>query len=139
MGISSTQMSGKALIKNWKMAYPDPVEDIKLQPLTVELYKLFWQKWNLTKYCTINQFILPAYKNTDSSIKMRILIALPTTSDHQLYSLSATRNDRGASIRGVGIAIQSKLLPLLLPVKKIDERIVSATFKGNPKTTIISS
>lgn len=55
-----------------------------------------------------------------------------------LFTASAIRNDRGAAIHGVGISVQSKLLPLLLSVEKIDDRIVSATFKGNPKTTIIS-
>ncbi|XP_066924271.1 uncharacterized protein [Clytia hemisphaerica] len=55
-----------------------------------------------------------------------------------LFTASAKRNDQGAAIHGVGIAINSKLLPILLSVKKINERIVIATFQGNPKTVIIS-
>ena len=55
-----------------------------------------------------------------------------------LFTASAKRNDQGAAIHGVGIAINSKLLPILLSVKKINERIVVATFKGNPKTVIVS-
>ena len=55
-----------------------------------------------------------------------------------LFTSSAIRNNCGASIHGVGIVINSKLIPLLDTVKKMDERIVVATFKGNPKTTFIA-
>lgn len=63
---------------------------------------------------------------------------LGTTNSTTLFTASAVRNECGASIRGVGIAINSKILPLLLSVKKMDERIIVATFKGNPKTVVIS-
>ena len=55
-----------------------------------------------------------------------------------LFTASAERNECGASVRGVGIAINSKLLPLLISVKKMHERIIVATFRGNPKTVVIS-
>jgi hypothetical protein len=55
-----------------------------------------------------------------------------------LFTASAVRNDRNASIHGVAISINTKLLPLLDSVKKLDERIVKATFKGNPKTVVLS-
>ena len=41
-----------------------------------------------------------------------------------LFTASAIRNDIGAAIHGVGIAINSKILPLLLSVKKVDEKIM---------------
>ena len=56
-----------------------------------------------------------------------------------IFTASAVRNEQNASVRGVAIiTINSKLLPLLESVKKLDERIVKATFKGNPKTVVIS-
>jgi len=51
-----------------------------------------------------------------------------------LFTSSAERNDRNAAVRGVGIAINSKLLPMLESVEKVD----NPTFKGNPKTVVIS-
>ena len=55
-----------------------------------------------------------------------------------IFTASAVRNEQNASVGGVAITINSKLLPLLESVKKLDEQIVKATFKGNPKTVIIS-
>ena len=55
-----------------------------------------------------------------------------------IFTASAVRNEQNASVRSVAITINSKRLPLLESVKKLDERIVKATFKGNPKTVIIS-
>jgi len=55
-----------------------------------------------------------------------------------LFTASGARNNRNASIRGTTIAISPNLIPLLISVKKLDERIVKATFKGNLKTVVIS-
>ena len=55
-----------------------------------------------------------------------------------IFTASAVPNEQNTSVRGVAITINSKLLPLLESVKKLDERIVKATFKGNSKTVIIS-
>ena len=55
-----------------------------------------------------------------------------------LFTSTASRNSIGASIHGVGIAINSKMLPLLETVDKHDNCIICATFKGNPKTTVIA-
>ena len=55
-----------------------------------------------------------------------------------LFTVSASRNERGASIHGVGIAVKTSLLQLISSVKRVSDRILSVTFKGNPKTTIIS-
>ena len=55
-----------------------------------------------------------------------------------LFTASTKRNDQGAAIHGVGISINCKLLPILLSVNKINERIVTATFKGNLKSIIVS-
>ena len=55
-----------------------------------------------------------------------------------LFTTSAARNQQGASIHGIGIAIKSSLLPLLFTIKPVNDRIMIAVFKGNPKTFIIS-
>ena len=55
-----------------------------------------------------------------------------------LFTGSAIRNEAGAAIHGVGICLNSRLLPLLIHIKKRDDRIIEACFKGNPKTTVIS-
>ena len=55
-----------------------------------------------------------------------------------LFTSTASRNSVGASIHGVGIAENAKLLAILESVVKHDNRIVSATFKGNPKTTVVA-
>ena len=55
-----------------------------------------------------------------------------------IFTAFAVRNEQNSSVRRVAITINSKLLPLLESVKNLDERIVKATFKGNPKTVIIS-
>ena len=55
-----------------------------------------------------------------------------------LFTATAERNECGASVRGVGIAIKSNLLPSLISIKKVNERIIVATFRGNPKTVVIS-
>ena len=55
-----------------------------------------------------------------------------------LFTSSATRNTSGAAIHGVGIAVKSELLPLITSVNKVNDRIVSVVFKGNPKTYVIS-
>ena len=55
-----------------------------------------------------------------------------------LFTSSAARNEQGASVRGVGIAVKNTLLPLLISIKRINDRIVIAILKGNQKTFIVS-
>ena len=50
---------------------------------------------------------------------------------------SAWRNDVNAAVGGVGIMINKKASNVLSGVIKRNERIIIATFEGNPKTTII--
>ena len=65
-------------------------------------------------------------------------IVAPSIGTSTILTASAVRNEQKTSVRGAAITINSKLLPLLVSVKKLDERIVKATFKGNPKTVVIS-
>jgi len=58
--------------------------------------------------------------------------------NHTLVTSSAMRNSIGASIGGVGFLMNSHSLKCLSSVEKINPRIVSASFTGNPATTIIS-
>ena len=55
-----------------------------------------------------------------------------------LFTASAYRNEINATIGGIGLVVQKQLLPLLTSIKKVNDRILIATFSGNPKTVIIS-
>jgi hypothetical protein len=56
---------------------------------------------------------------------------------YQLVSSSAWRNSAGISIGGVGILLSFKAKKALLSCTSVTSRVFSATFGGNPKTTII--
>ena len=55
-----------------------------------------------------------------------------------LFTASAYKNEINASVGGVGLTVQKQLLPILTSIKKVNDRILIATFRGNPKTVIIS-
>ncbi|XP_066921344.1 uncharacterized protein [Clytia hemisphaerica] len=55
-----------------------------------------------------------------------------------LFTSSTTTNEQGASIHGAGIVVHSSILPLPTFVDSIDEDIMIAVFKGNPKTCVLS-
>ena len=61
-----------------------------------------------------------------------------TLSNYTLFTASAWKNQVNATIGGVGIIIKNHLLSSLISIKKLNTRIVSASFKGNPKTYLIS-
>ncbi|XP_066931364.1 craniofacial development protein 2-like [Clytia hemisphaerica] len=61
-----------------------------------------------------------------------------TIGPYTLFTASAWKSSVNATIGGVGILVKSSLLSLIQSIDKISDRIVSITFKGNPKTTIIS-
>ena len=54
-----------------------------------------------------------------------------------LITSSATNNLRNASVGGVGLLISPCASRSLNNVQKINSRVLKATFKGNPETTII--
>jgi hypothetical protein len=58
--------------------------------------------------------------------------------DYTLVTSSATRNTIGAAIGGVGLLMNYHTMKCLTSVKKYSHRIMSASFTGNPATTIIS-
>ena len=55
-----------------------------------------------------------------------------------LFTASAYKNEINASVGGVGLTVQKQLLPILTSTKKVNDRILIATFRGNPKTVVIS-
>ncbi|XP_046858609.1 uncharacterized protein LOC124452060 [Xenia sp. Carnegie-2017] len=55
-----------------------------------------------------------------------------------LFTSTASRSSIGASIHGVGIAINAKLVPFLESVDKHDNRTISSILKGNPKTIVVA-
>ncbi|MEM7375782.1 MAG: endonuclease/exonuclease/phosphatase family protein, partial [Bacteroidota bacterium] len=57
---------------------------------------------------------------------------------YTLFTASAWKASNNATIGGVGIIIQTGLLPILSSVRKISDRIIIADFKGNPRSSIIS-
>ncbi|XP_066923780.1 uncharacterized protein [Clytia hemisphaerica] len=57
---------------------------------------------------------------------------------YTLFTASAWKAANNTTIGGVGIIIQTDLLPILSSVRKISDRIIIADFRGNPKSSIIS-
>ena len=57
---------------------------------------------------------------------------------YTLVTASATRNSTGAAIGGVGLLMNCRTMKCLTTVKKYSQRIMTASFTGNPATTIIS-
>ena len=55
-----------------------------------------------------------------------------------LVTVSAWKNSVNAAIGGVGLLIGPRALKTLNSVKKIQPRMMAATFNGNPRATIIS-
>jgi hypothetical protein len=58
--------------------------------------------------------------------------------EYTLVTSSATRNAIGAAIGGVGLLMNYHTMKCLTSVKKYSHRIMSASFTGNPATTILS-
>ena len=56
---------------------------------------------------------------------------------YHLITSSAWRNSAQAAVGGVGVLISKKAEKALSSVKPISDRILKATFQGNPATTII--
>ena len=57
--------------------------------------------------------------------------------NHMLITISAWRNKSQAATGGVGILLSNAAEKVLSDVTRISDRIVKATFAGNPETTII--
>ena len=55
-----------------------------------------------------------------------------------LATASAWKNSFNAAVGGVGILIGPRALKSLNTIERIQPRMMVATFKGNPKATIIS-
>ena len=51
---------------------------------------------------------------------------------------SAYKITKNATVRGVGITVRKQIVPLLTNIKKVDNRMLIASFKGNPKTVLVS-
>ena len=57
--------------------------------------------------------------------------------NHLIVTASAWRNNAQAATGGVGIVLNSAAEKVLCDVNKVSDRIIVATFAGNPKTSII--
>ena len=55
-----------------------------------------------------------------------------------LFTASAYKITNNATLGVVGITVRKQILPLLTNIKKVDNRILIASFKGNPKTVLVS-
>ena len=55
-----------------------------------------------------------------------------------LFTALTYKITNNATMRGVGITVRKQILPLLTAIKKVDSRILIASFKGNPKTVLVS-
>ena len=58
--------------------------------------------------------------------------------NHLIVTASAWRNIAQADTGGVGIVMNSAAEKVLCDVNKVSDRIIVATFAGNPKTSIIA-
>ena len=58
--------------------------------------------------------------------------------NHLIVTASAWRNTAQAATGGVGIVMNSAAEKVLCDVNKVSDRIIVATFAGNPKTSIIA-
>ena len=58
--------------------------------------------------------------------------------DYTMITSSATKNQRNASIGGVGFVCKNKYLNSITKTEKISSRILRIDLKGNPATTILS-
>ena len=65
-------------------------------------------------------------------------IQYKTSSEYQLITISAWKNDQGSTIGGVGLLLSTRASENLLKVEKISPRIMRADFGGNPKSTLIA-
>ena len=54
------------------------------------------------------------------------------------FTASAYSTTNNATVRGVGITVRKQILPLLTNIKKVDNPILIVSFKGNPKTVLVS-
>ena len=54
-----------------------------------------------------------------------------------LITISAWKNSQNAATGGIGLLLYPKAKKALGEVSKISERVMKATFQGNPATTII--
>ena len=59
--------------------------------------------------------------------------------DHLLVTASVWRNSAQAAVGGVGFLINKKSEAALCEINKISDRIVRATFAGNPECTLIAA
>ena len=55
-----------------------------------------------------------------------------------LATVSAWKNSVNATVGGIGILIRPRALKTLNNIKRIQPRMLTATFNGNPRATIIS-
>ena len=65
-------------------------------------------------------------------------ISITRKSKSYIITTSAWRNDCGAATGGVGFALTDKAYKAITDIKSISQRILSITFDGNPKLTIIT-
>ena len=61
-----------------------------------------------------------------------------TGSGWTLATVSAWKNSVNATVGGVGMLIGPRALKTLNSIKRIQPRMMAATFNGNPRATIIS-
>ena len=56
-----------------------------------------------------------------------------------MLTLSAWRNTANTAVGGVGIVVNKNAYQTITEIKSISPRILSVTFNGNPKCTLIST
>ena len=64
-------------------------------------------------------------------------IVTTSLGDSSFFTSSTVCNSNGAAIGGIGILINKSALSSLSMIKRVNDRIMVATFCGNPKTTVV--
>ena len=57
---------------------------------------------------------------------------------HSMFTVSVYKSSNNVIMGDVGIMVRKQILPLLTSIKKIDNRVIIAFFKGNLKTVLLS-
>ena len=68
----------------------------------------------------------------------KFILQIVCIQEHRLLHKENDPEIISHEVGGVGLTVQKQLLPILTSIKKVNDPILIATFRGNPKTVIIS-
>ena len=90
------------------------------------------------KFCNSKLGVLAIQEHRIVHAPGEVIRITPAGSDCILLTSTAERNQRGASVGGVGIAMRAAAWKLITEKEVISPRILKVTFAGNPRFTVVS-